>query len=538
MSAARAERPAKKERNVRIRSLFPWVLLLASCAATEEQAAVPVPVVAPAPVAACLTFVIQDERPAAEDEYQRRIRADVRDAFEQELTRAGFTVVYNESYPHDVVARLSTAPGSAVSEGSQVESVLALEGDSGRFAELRARTAQSSRTYAYEVARGLVDRVFQAPEVASFARELRRPNVERVEARLVAEHQAAVSRALESDPAPSPTPVAPVATTTPAPATPPAELPFLVGPKDPSAYAIVIGIDTYADGRVVPGARKDAERFVRMARDTLGVPEKQISLAVGERARRADMDALVSWMKLGAPMGSRVYVYFAGLATSRQSGPMFLLPYDGDAETMEKSGVRLSKLLFSLSDTKAREVITFIDAGSAGVGARSVAPKGGDDPGACAGRRGAAAGGAVPRREPRRRDAHDGGRGLGALLALPLRGARSRQRGPRRRRTGHLRRAHRLGETAGRAGREEGERHAGPVVRRWPRGDPRLALGAREGAADVVRHGVAAGRVSPSTTRAHPPRAARARTTRGRPLRAERARSDPRPRSAGCRRGA
>jgi hypothetical protein len=380
MSAARAERPAKKERNVRIRSLFPWVLLLASCAATEEQAAVPVPVVAPAPVAACLTFVIQDERPAAEDEYQRRIRADVRDAFEQELTRAGFTVVYNESYPHDVVARLSTAPGSAVSEGSQVESVLALEGDSGRFAELRAHTAQSSRTYAYEVARGLVDRVFQAPEVASFARELRRPNVERVEARLVAEHQAAVSRALESDPAPSPTPVAPVATTTPAPATPPAELPFLVGPKDPSAYAIVIGIDTYADGRVVPGARKDAERFVRMARDTLGVPEKQISLAVGERARRADMDALVSWMKLGAPMGSRVYVYFAGLGTSRQSGPMFLLPYDGNADTMEKSGVRLSKLLFSLSDTKAREVITFIDAGSAGVGARSVAPKGATTP--------------------------------------------------------------------------------------------------------------------------------------------------------------
>lgn len=362
---------------MRVRSLFPWVLVLASatsCAATEEQAAVPVPVVSPAPVAACLTFVIQDDRPPSEDEYQRRIRADVRDAFEQELTRAGFTVVYNESYPHDVVARLSTAPGSAVAEGSQVESVLSLEGDSGRFAELRARTPQSSRTYAYEVARGLVDRVFQAPEVASFARELRRPNGERVEARLVAEHQAAVSRALEPEPAPPP--ATPVATAAPAPAAPPADAPFLVGPKDPSAYAIVIGIDKYADGHVAPGARKDAERFVRLARDTLGVPEKQISLAVDERARRADVDALVSWMKLGAPMGSRVYVYFAGLATSRPSGPMFLLPYDGDAETMEKSGVRLSKLLYSLSDTKAREVITFVDAGSAGLGSRSVAPKG------------------------------------------------------------------------------------------------------------------------------------------------------------------
>ena len=365
---------------MRIRSLFPWVLGLSACAGADEQAAVPVPVTAPAPVAACLTFVIQDERPPSEDEYQRRIRADVRDAFEQELTRAGFTVVYNDSYPHDVVARLVTTPGSAVSEGAQVESVLALEGDAGPFAQIRAGSAQASRTYAYEVARGLVDRVFQAPEVAAFARELRRPNVERVEARLVAEHQAAVSRALEEDPAP----VAPAATTpspsTPTPVAPPAEPPFLVAPRDPTAYAIVIGVERYANGATAPGARKDAERFVRMARDTLGVPEKQISLAVDERARRADIDALVSWMKLGAPMGAHVYVYFAGLATSRQSGPMFLLPHDGDAASHETSGVRLSKLLFSLSDTKAREIVAFVDAGSAGLGGHSVSPPGSTAP--------------------------------------------------------------------------------------------------------------------------------------------------------------
>ncbi len=351
---------------------------LAACGAAEETPQVPITVAAPTPVAACLTFVIEDQRPAGENEYERRIRADVREAFEQELTRAGFTVVYNDSYPHDAVLRLATQPGSAVAEGAHVESVLSVDGELGPVTQIRADALQKSQTYAYDVGKRLVDALFQKPELGSFARELRRPNAERVEARLVAEHQAAVEKALQAGPeppppAPSPTPVA-----APVAAPPPGPAPFLAGDAQPASYAIVVGIGQYADGHTAPGARADAERFVRLAKTTLGVPEKQITLAVDEGARRADIEALVSWMKLGSIAGSRIYVFFSGLGFARQHGPTFIMPFDADAKSPEKSGLRLFSLLHTLSATRAKEIIAFVDTSNAGVGARSTGvPEGG-----------------------------------------------------------------------------------------------------------------------------------------------------------------
>jgi hypothetical protein len=150
------------------------------------------------------------------------------------------------------------------------------------------------------------------------------------------------------------------------------------GSPQPTAYALIIGVERYREQMPVPaGARADAERFAEVARTTLGVPQRNIRLALDDRATKTDIEKHLDWLKANVPAGGRIYFYFGGHgAPEPAKGTSYLLPYDGDPAFVERTGVPLAGVLKALSRTRAKEVLAFVDSCFSGAGGRSVLPAG------------------------------------------------------------------------------------------------------------------------------------------------------------------
>jgi uncharacterized caspase-like protein len=158
---------------------------------------------------------------------------------------------------------------------------------------------------------------------------------------------------------------------------PAAAPPRAVATAQPSAYGLVIGIEHYRDLPAPTGARADAEGFAAMLKATLGLPEGNVRVALDERATGKDIERHLGWLKANVPVGGRVYFFFSGHgAPGAASGGAFLVPYEGDAQAIEETGVPLDKVLAALGETKGKESLVFVDAGFSGAGGRSVLPKG------------------------------------------------------------------------------------------------------------------------------------------------------------------
>lgn len=142
------------------------------------------------------------------------------------------------------------------------------------------------------------------------------------------------------------------------------------------SWAVVIGVESYRE-QLAPatGAEKDAQAFAAYARETLGVPEANIKLLVGQRATRADVTgALLEWLpRNAASPGGRVYVFFSGHgAPDVETGDAYLVPYDANPTYLKTGGVALRELQGALGALKGQEVYVFLDACFSGSGDRSV----------------------------------------------------------------------------------------------------------------------------------------------------------------------
>ncbi|MBI5533327.1 MAG: caspase family protein [Deltaproteobacteria bacterium] len=166
--------------------------------------------------------------------------------------------------------------------------------------------------------------------------------------------------------------------TTAEPSTPaPATGNFVSGAPQPASFALVIGIEKYRDVPSPAGARSDAEAFARMARQTLGVPEANIKVAIDDHATRSDIEKQIEWLQSNVQPGGRVYFYFSGHgAPDASAGTPYLLPYDGDPKFLARTALPLSSVLKGLGDTKARDVLAVVDTCFSGAGGRSVLPEG------------------------------------------------------------------------------------------------------------------------------------------------------------------
>ena len=166
----------------------------------------------------------------------------------------------------------------------------------------------------------------------------------------------------------------------PAPATAPAlaSAPkYVQGSPQPGAYALIVGVERYRDAPAATGAGIDAQRYAALALKTLGIPPSHVRVLRDDRATGGDIDKDVAWVTSNVSARGRIYFFFSGHgAPDPSTGASFLVPYDGDPQALDTTGIALPKLLDRLSASRASEVFAVVDACFSGSGGRSLLPAG------------------------------------------------------------------------------------------------------------------------------------------------------------------
>ncbi len=145
-------------------------------------------------------------------------------------------------------------------------------------------------------------------------------------------------------------------------------------PKDPSAVAVVIGIERYG-GRIpgVPFAERDARIVKEYTTTLLGVPEENLLFLSNEQATKAQiMTALEGKLRdYVTPNQSHVYVYYAGHgAPDPDTLTPYLVPYDGDPAYPKESCYSMDSFYRALKDLRAKSVTVMLDSCFSGISGR------------------------------------------------------------------------------------------------------------------------------------------------------------------------
>jgi hypothetical protein len=162
-----------------------------------------------------------------------------------------------------------------------------------------------------------------------------------------------------------------------APVLPPAPtLKLVSATPQPASYAFIVGIERYRDIPAATGAGADADGYAQLARQTLGLRDDHVRLAVGDHATRTDILEGLEWLKSSVPPGGRAYFFFSGHGAPSPDSSTYLLPYDGNPKDVRRSAIAMGDVMAALGETQAREVLAVVDACFSGAGGRSVLPPG------------------------------------------------------------------------------------------------------------------------------------------------------------------
>lgn len=155
------------------------------------------------------------------------------------------------------------------------------------------------------------------------------------------------------------------------------EKPSYASRENPDRFALIIGVEKYADLPAADYASRDAES-VRTHLLALGFPQRNIILLTGQGATRTGMEKYVeSWLPRNVKENSRVFFYFSGHgAPDPKTGQAYLVPWDGDPKFIENTGYPITRLYDRLNALKASEIIVALDTCFSGAGGRSVLAKG------------------------------------------------------------------------------------------------------------------------------------------------------------------
>lgn len=148
-------------------------------------------------------------------------------------------------------------------------------------------------------------------------------------------------------------------------------------PEHPSDYALIIGIEKYADLPAATYAEADAESAKQFVL-ALGVPQRNVAMLTGARATRAGLaKQLEGWLANNVNESSTVYFYYSGHgAPDPKSGDAYLVPIDGDPQYLDQTAYPLKRVYEKLNALKAKRVIVMLDSCFSGAGGRSVLAKG------------------------------------------------------------------------------------------------------------------------------------------------------------------
>lgn len=143
---------------------------------------------------------------------------------------------------------------------------------------------------------------------------------------------------------------------------------------DEKRWAVIIGIEKYR--RAVPPATfadRDAIAMRQYAIKLLGVPSNHVFLLLDSDATKTDIeDLLEGRMRSLVRAGDKVYFYFSGhgFPGGESDGP-YLLPSDGNPESVARTGFSIPKLFDDLAALHADKSFVFLDACFSGLHART-----------------------------------------------------------------------------------------------------------------------------------------------------------------------
>ena len=132
---------------------------------------------------------------------------------------------------------------------------------------------------------------------------------------------------------------------------------------NPSAVALIIGIEEYKYTFAAPFAKNDALAFNDFAHYSLGVPMQNIKLLTNDNAERTSTLKSVKWLsKIIKENSSDVYVFFSGHGLASEDGEdLYLLPSDGDPDLLEDSTLLRNQLFDRIAKLNPRSVTVFLD---------------------------------------------------------------------------------------------------------------------------------------------------------------------------------
>jgi hypothetical protein len=135
--------------------------------------------------------------------------------------------------------------------------------------------------------------------------------------------------------------------------------------KNKDALALIIGVDGYKStpARAIY-ADSDAKVFTDYASQKLGIPSNRIKTLVNDGAGEREMLLSVkSWLARASKRDKTdVYIFFAGHGLASDDGQkMYLLPYDGAPELLEKTAILRQELFDDIASANPRSVVVFLD---------------------------------------------------------------------------------------------------------------------------------------------------------------------------------
>ncbi len=135
--------------------------------------------------------------------------------------------------------------------------------------------------------------------------------------------------------------------------------------KNRDAVALVIGVASY-ENTPAPAiyADSDALMFRDYASEKLGIPENRIKTLVNDTADERELLLSVkNWLARSVKQDKTdVYIFFAGHGLASDDGEkMYLLPYDGAPELLERTAILRDELFSDIAAVNPRSVTVFLD---------------------------------------------------------------------------------------------------------------------------------------------------------------------------------
>jgi hypothetical protein len=131
------------------------------------------------------------------------------------------------------------------------------------------------------------------------------------------------------------------------------------------ALALIIGVNEYAKTPAKANyADSDAQVFSDYAIQKLGISANRVKTLVNNSADESGMLLAVKrWLARATKQGKTdVYVFFAGHGLASEDGQkMYLLPYDGAPELLDKTAILRDELFQDIASANPRSVTVFLD---------------------------------------------------------------------------------------------------------------------------------------------------------------------------------